>query len=132
MLGWETSVSKRTLITYIDNINIKEDHMGIKKLHLNKRDNSAFTQNVSAICDQNIEKMLILTVYTEIYDEYWFIRRKFKRYDKNPVILTSSSSSFQNSCAIGAGLSDFHKMTITVMKTTFQKLICNHSQKIWD
>ena len=50
--------------------------------------------------------------------------------DKNPVILTSSSSSFQNSCEIETGLSDFHKMTIMVMKTIFQKLICNHSQKI--
>ena len=38
------------------------------------------------------------------------------------LILTNSSPSFQNSCAIEIGLSDFHKMTITVMKTTFQKL----------
>ena len=38
------------------------------------------------------------------------------------LILTNSSSSFQNSRAIETGLSDFHKMTITVMKTTFQKL----------
>ena len=38
------------------------------------------------------------------------------------LILTNSSSSFQNSCAIETGLSDFHKMAITVMKTTFQKL----------
>ena len=27
----------------------------------------------------------------------------------------------QNSCIIEAGLSDFHKMVITVIKTTFQK-----------
>ena len=38
------------------------------------------------------------------------------------LILTNSSSSFQNSCAIETGLSDFHKMVITVMKTTFQRL----------
>ena len=38
------------------------------------------------------------------------------------LILTNSSSSFQNSCAIRTGLSNFHKMTTTVMKTTFQKL----------
>ena len=36
------------------------------------------------------------------------------------LILTNSLSSFQNSCAIN--WSDFHKMTITVIKTTFQKL----------
>ena len=38
------------------------------------------------------------------------------------MIFTNSSSSFQSSCAIETGLSDFHKMTITVMKTNFQKL----------
>ena len=38
------------------------------------------------------------------------------------LFLTNSSSSFQNSCAIETDLSDFHKMTVTVMKTTFQKL----------
>ena len=38
------------------------------------------------------------------------------------LCLTNNSSSFRNSCAIETGLSDFQKMTITVMKTTFQKL----------
>ena len=38
------------------------------------------------------------------------------------LFLTNNSSSFRNSCAIETGLSDFQKMTITVMKTTFQKL----------
>ena len=38
------------------------------------------------------------------------------------LILRYSSLSFQNPCAIESGLTDFHKMTITVMKTTFQKL----------
>ena len=34
---------------------------------------------------------------------------------------TNSSSSFQNSKAISTGLSDFHRMVITVLKQTFQK-----------
>ena len=38
------------------------------------------------------------------------------------LILTNSSLSFQSSGVIETGLSDFHKMTVTVMKTTFQKL----------
>ena len=38
------------------------------------------------------------------------------------LILTNSSSSFQNSCAIETGLSDFPMMTTTVMKTSFKKL----------
>ena len=37
------------------------------------------------------------------------------------VILTNSYRSFQNSCAIETGLSDFHKMIVTILKTYFQK-----------
>ena len=38
------------------------------------------------------------------------------------LILTNSPGSFQSSCAIETGLSDFHKMTVTVIKASFQKL----------
>ena len=38
------------------------------------------------------------------------------------MILTNSPYNFQNSCVIETDLSDFHKMTVSVMKTTFQKL----------
>ena len=38
------------------------------------------------------------------------------------LILTNNPFSFQNSGAIETGLSDFHKMIVTVMKTTNQKL----------
>lgn len=38
------------------------------------------------------------------------------------LILTHSLSNFWCSCVIASGVSDFHKMTVTVMKTTFQKL----------
>ena len=37
------------------------------------------------------------------------------------VMFTTSYRSFHNSCAIETGLSDFHKMIVTVMKTNFQK-----------
>ena len=37
------------------------------------------------------------------------------------VKLTTSYRSFHNSCAIETGLSDFHKMIASVMKTHFQK-----------
>ena len=47
-------------------------------------------------------------------------------YFKNPkysscidLILTNSPYSFQNSCVIETGLSDFHKIIVSVMKTTF-------------
>ena len=37
------------------------------------------------------------------------------------VMLTNSYRSFQNSCATETGLSDFHKMIVTILKTCFQK-----------
>ena len=36
-------------------------------------------------------------------------------------MLTKSPDSYQNSCAIETGLSNFHKMTVTALKTFFQK-----------
>ena len=38
------------------------------------------------------------------------------------LILTNCPRSFQTSCVIETGLSDFHKMVVTVMKTTYRKL----------
>ena len=37
------------------------------------------------------------------------------------LILTNCPRSFQTSCAIEIGLSDFHKLVVTVMKTTYKK-----------
>ena len=36
------------------------------------------------------------------------------------LILTNSSRSFQNSSVVETGLSDFHRMIVTALKTTFQ------------
>ena len=38
------------------------------------------------------------------------------------LILTSKALSFQSSCVVETGLSDFHRMILTVTKITFQKL----------
>ena len=38
------------------------------------------------------------------------------------LILTNCLGSFQNSCLIETGLSDFHKMIVTVMKTSYRKI----------
>ena len=38
------------------------------------------------------------------------------------LLLTNRPKSFQNSSVVETGLSDFHKTTVTVMKTTFEKL----------
>ena len=49
-------------------------------------------------------------------------------YYKNPdnqscidLILTNSPRSFQGSCLVKTGLSDFHRMVVPIMKTTFQR-----------
>ena len=53
---------------------------------------------------------------------------KFPTYSKsvsNPskidLIITNKHRSFQNTIGVSTGLSDFHKMVMTSMKTTFQK-----------
>ena len=38
------------------------------------------------------------------------------------LIVTNCHRSFQNSCVIETGLSDFHMMIVTVMKTSYQKI----------
>ena len=39
------------------------------------------------------------------------------------LIMTNSQRSFQSFCGIETGLSDFHRMTVTVMKSSFPKLM---------
>ena len=38
------------------------------------------------------------------------------------LILTNSLRSFQNSNVVGTGLSDFLRLIVTILKTTFQRL----------
>ena len=38
------------------------------------------------------------------------------------LILTNNPLSFQYSCVIETGLSDFHRMVVTVMETSFERL----------
>ena len=37
------------------------------------------------------------------------------------LILTNSSRSFQDTCTVETGLSDFHKLVVTVLKLYFPK-----------
>ena len=38
------------------------------------------------------------------------------------LILTNHPLSFQNSCVFETNLSDFHKITVTILKASFQRL----------
>ena len=37
-------------------------------------------------------------------------------------MLTNRNTSFQNSCVIDTGLSDFHDMTVTILRSHLEKL----------
>ena len=74
----------------------------------------------SAVSEEDMEN------FCEIYDLENLIREPtcFKSTE-NPssidVILTNKKAKFQNSMTVETGLSDFHKMTVTVMKNHFKK-----------
>ena len=67
-----------------------------------------------------------MAVFCDTYDFKCLIKEP--TYYKNPenpscidLILTNNPKCFQSSCVLETGLSDFHRMTVTVMKTTFKK-----------
>ena len=54
-------------IPLIDNGNIKEEHLGVKKLHLNRRGNSLFAKNLLGFIEQNwnLKRKGDVSVYSE-------------------------------------------------------------------
>ena len=101
---------------------------------------SDFLEQVSFALDKysSYERILLAGDFNidreeEILDEFLFeqnlknlVKEKtcFKSME-NPscidLFLTNSALSFQNTATVETGLSDFHKMVVTVMKTTFPK-----------
>ena len=85
------------------------------------------------------EKVLILgalnTDIEEKHMKYFCVNYKLKSLIKqstcyknpdNPacidLLLTNAPRSFQSTCVLETGLSDFHLMTLTVMRRSFRKL----------
>ena len=72
------------------------------------------------------ENEVILSNFMQLYDLRNLVKENtcFKSVD-NPscvdLFLTNCSRAFQNTIAISTGISDVHKMIITVLKTTFKK-----------
>ena len=64
--------------------------------------------------------------FYESHDLYNLIKEKtcFKSTEGTCIdlILTNQKYSFKNSCTIETGVSDFHRMVLTQVKITFQKL----------
>ena len=53
-------------IDYIDNTNIKEDHLGIKNLRLNKRGNSVYVKPTQVFAIKTLRKCLTLTASQKV------------------------------------------------------------------
>ena len=112
--------------TYNPNRNIITNHLDALKRSLDPY--STKYDNLMVIGDLNAEINLeCMKLFCETYDLSSLI--KVPTCYKNPekpscidLILTNRPKSFQNSSVVETGLSDFHKMTLTVMKTTFEKL----------
>ena len=120
--------------SYNPNKNTITDHLEILRRNLDLY--SAHYENFIIIRDFNTDiKQSCMKSFGESYTLSSLIKEPTcHKNPQNPscidLILTNSPYSFQNSCAIETGLSDFHKMTVTVMKTTYEKLkprITNYS-----
>ena len=67
-----------------------------------------------------------ITVFCDTYDLKCLIKEPAcYKNPENPscidLILTSNPKCFQSLCVVETGLSDFHRMTVTVLKTTLKK-----------
>ena len=87
---------------------------------------SARHENFILISDFNAEEC-DTTIKYDIYSFKNLIKDAscFKNPDKPKCIdlmLTNRNTSFQNSCVIDRGLSDFHKMTVTILRSHLKKL----------
>ena len=112
--------------TYNPNSNIITNHLEALKRNLDSY--STKSDNLIVIGDLNDEVNLeCMKLFCETYDLSSLIKvRTCYKNPENPscidLLLTNQPKSFQNLSVVETGLSDFHKMTVTVMKTTFEKL----------
>ena len=109
--------------SYNPNKSTITDHLEILKRNLDLY--SAHYENLIIIGDFNTDiNESCMKSFCESYTLSSLIKEPIcHKNPQNPscidLILTNSPYSFQNSCAIETGLSDFHKMAVTVMKTTY-------------
>ena len=69
----------------------------------------------------------VISVFSNIYDLKSLIKEPTCHENPNKLscidlILTNKPRSFQQSCVIETGLSDFHKMTVTIMTNESSEL----------
>ena len=99
---------------------LKYVSQGIDKYYCNYDNLLLIGDFNSELCEKDINE------FCDIYTLKSLIKEPtcFKNIN-NPtcidLILTNQETHFQNSTTIESGLSDFHKMVVTVLKTSFQK-----------
>ena len=112
--------------TYNPNRNIVTNYLDALKRSLDPY--STKYDNLMVMGDLNAEVNLeCMKLFCETYDLRSLI--KVATCYNNPqklscidLLLTNLPKRFQNSSVVETGLSDFHKMTVTVMKAIFEKL----------
>ena len=123
-----TIAKKKWLIFGIYNPDVKTIKKHLSAVEKNLNHYLPKYDNLIILGDFNCEmKEEVLVNFCSLYDLFCLIKGPtcFKNAE-NPscidLILTNRPRSFQNSSIIETGLSDFHKLTVTVLKTTFRKM----------
>ena len=89
---------------------------------------SSCYENLMVISDFDVEaNSSAMSVFSDTYNLKNLIKEPTCYQNPNKpscidLMLTNKPRSFKHSCVIETGLPDFHRMTITVMKATFEKL----------
>ena len=125
----EISISKKKwLILGIYNPDVKSIKKCLSTIEKNLDYYLPLYDNLIIFGDFNCEmKEEALTNFCSLYNLMCLIKEPtcFKNADKPScidLILTNRPKCFQNSSAFETGLSDFHKLTVTVLKTSFRKM----------
>ena len=107
--------------SYTPNRNVIKSHLEI--LHKGLASYSSKYENLIVLGDFNVAmNNSDITVFCDRYDlKYPTCYKNHENPSCIDLILTNNPKCFQSSCVLETGVSDFHRMTITVMKTTFQK-----------
>ena len=116
--------------TYNPNKNLISNHL--KEIGKNLDNYSSKYDNFILLVDLNSEPTeSAVRDFCQIYGYKNLIKHNtcFKDPEKPScidLIITNRPKSFQNSMTLETGLSDFHKMTLTVMKVLYKKTKANH------
>ena len=118
---------KKWLLCYSYNPNKNAIKSHLENLHKGLALYSSKYENFIVLGDFNVGMdNSDMMVFCDTYDFKCLIKEPTcYKNSENPscidLILTNNPNCFQSSCVVETGLPDFHRMTVTVMKTTFKK-----------